>query len=172
MSYTAPERLRPDHDLSEFDCNVESLNDWLKRRAYANEQSGASRTYVVCASTHPNSTCVVAYYCLATGAIAIAQAPGNVRRNMPDPIPVMVLGRLAVDQSHQGQGLGQALLRDAILRTLQASEIVGIRAILVQAIDETAGKFYERFGFIRAPMDATLWMLRLQDARASLESSG
>ena len=167
MGYSPPERLNAEHILDEFDCGIASLNDWLKQRARNNEQSGASRTYVVCEDSSKVSN-IVAYYCLATGAVIAREAPGRVRRNMPDPIPVMVLGRLAVDQNHQGQGLGRGLLRDAILRTLQAAEIAGIRAILVHAIDEAAGQFYQRFGFMEAPVGERVWMLRLSDARASL----
>src|SRR5207244_1748363 len=108
----------------------------------ASQESGASRTYVVCSSNR-----VVGYYALANGAIAHNQVTGRVRRNMPEPIPVMVIARLAIDEAYQGRGLGAALLRDAILRTLQAAEIAGIRAILVHAISEEAKKFYERNGF-------------------------
>src|SRR5438552_9518261 len=115
---TPPEKLTPEHDVDGFECGVPSLDQWLKKRALANQQSGASRTYVVTAKGR-----VVAYYALATGAVDCAAAPGRVRRNMPDPIPVMVLGRLAVDQQYRGHHLGSSLLRDAILRTLQAADI-------------------------------------------------
>src|ERR1700690_2617217 len=97
---SAPEKLRFDHDLSEFDSGEPVLDDWLRRRARQNEESGASRTYVVCVGKR-----VVAYYTLAVGAIAHAQAPGRIRRNMPDPVPAMVLGRLAVDKTHHGCGV-------------------------------------------------------------------
>src|SRR5690349_14611123 len=138
-----PEKLSSDHDLSQFQCGEPPLDDWLKRRALQNEERGASRTYVVCMGKQ-----VVGYYALAVGAIAHVQASGRVRRNMPEPIPVMVIGRLAVDVTTQGQGLGAALLRDAILRTIQAAEIAGIRAILVHAISEPAKRFYEKSGFV------------------------
>src|SRR5438046_955407 len=127
----APEHLTPQHDVEAFDSGVAALDDWLRRYALANEQTGGSRTYVVCAGGR-----VVGYYALATGAVAHASATGRVRRNMPDPIPVMVLGRLAVDRGIQGRGLGEGLLRDAILRTIQATEVAGIRAILVHAISD------------------------------------
>src|SRR5258708_6015959 len=120
---TQPERLSPDHDISSFDSGVPLLDDWLKRRAIGNEESGASRTYVVCAGGR-----VVGYYALANGAVAHTEVTGKVRRNMPGPIPVMVLGRLAIDRAFHGRRLGAGLLRDAILRTLQAAEIAGIRA--------------------------------------------
>src|SRR2546428_9932959 len=138
---TPPEKLAPDHDILSFDCGVPQLDDWLKRRSLANEESGASRTYVVYASRR-----VVGYYALATGAVAHSEVTGKVRRNMPNPIPVMVLGRLAIDRAYQGRRLGAGLLRDAIFRTLQAAEIAGIRAILVHAISEDAKQFYERSG--------------------------
>ena len=137
----APEHLSAEHDLSTFESGIPALDDWLKRRALANEDSGASRTYVVSANGK-----VIGYYALATGAVILHAATGRARRNMPDPIPVMILGRLAVDKAHQGQGVGRALLRDAILRTLQAAAIGGIRAILVHAISEDAKRFYERCG--------------------------
>ena len=120
---------------------------------------------------HP-TTCaggrVVGYHALATGGVAQAQAPGRVRRNMPDPVPVMVLGRLAVDQAYQGRGLGAGLLRDAILRTLQAAELGGIRAILVHAVSEDAKRFYERQGFVVSPVDPMTLMITMADARKAL----
>ncbi len=140
---SAPEKLRANHDLSEFDCEEPSLNHWLRRRALQNEESGASRTYVVCAGQQ-----VVGYYALAVGAVALLEAPGRVRRNMPDPVPVMIIGRLAVHKDFQGRKIGPGLLRDAVWRTLQAAEIAGIRAILVHAISEQARRFYEECGFV------------------------
>ncbi|MEZ4557406.1 MAG: GNAT family N-acetyltransferase [Caldilineaceae bacterium] len=122
-SLTAPALLDEQHDLMPFSCGEAELDDWLKRRARANQSSGASRTYVLAAQDR-----VIAYYALAGGAVIAREAPGRVRRNMPDPIPVIVLGRLAVDRAWQGQGLGTAMLRDAVLRTLQAAEIIGVRA--------------------------------------------
>ena len=160
---TAPEKLTPEHDVSAFDSGVPQLDDWLKRRALANEEGGASRTYVVCAGGR-----VVGYYALANGAVAQAEATGRVRRNMPEPIPVMVLGRLAIDQAYQGRRLGAALLRDAILRTLQAADIAGIRAILVHAISEDAKKFYERSGFSASPVDPMTLMITIADAEKAL----
>jgi GNAT superfamily N-acetyltransferase len=154
-----PEKLRADHDLSEFDCGEPVLNDWLRRRALRNEESAASRTYVVCAGRH-----VAGYYALAVGAVAHGEAPGRVRRNMPDPVPVMVIGRLAVHKDFQGKKVGPGLLRDAVLRTLQAAEIAGIRAILVHAISERARQFYEDCGFIPSPMDQTTLMITVAEA--------
>ena len=162
----APERLTSTHVVNEFDSGAPQLDDWLRRRALRNEAEAASRTYVV-GQGHR----VVAFYCLANGVVLQAGAPGRVRRNMPDPIPVMVLGRLAVDHRFQGRGLGGALLRDALLRTLQAADIAGIRAILVHAKDDRAKAFYERSGFLPSPIDPLTLMLPLKDARAALDIS-
>ena len=158
-----PEKLNSSHQIADFDSGNAPLDDWLKRRALKNELEGASRTYVLCVGE-----VVVAYYCLANGAVAQTAATGRVRRNMPDPIPVMVIGRLAVDHRWQGQGIGRALLRDAILRTLQAAEIAGIRAILVHAISEDAKQFYENCGFTASPLDPMTLMVKVNDAHASI----
>ena len=160
---SAPERLTPEHKVTEFDCGVAELDDWLRRRALGNEERGASRTYVVHAAKR-----VVGYYALANGAVAQETTTGKVRRNMPDPVPVMVLGRLAVDRAYQGRGIGRGLLRDAILRTLQASEIAGIRAILVHAISEEARQFYEKCGFVSSPVDRMTLMITMAEARVIL----
>ena len=161
-----PEKLTAEHDLSGFNSGEPVLDDWLRRRALQNEASGSSRTYVVCANKR-----VVGYYTLANGAIAHAQAPGKVKRNMPDPVPIMILGRLAVDKDFQGRGIGTGLLRDAVLRTVQAAEIAGIRAILVHAISETARRFYESHGFISSPVDPLTVMITVTEARKLLDQS-
>lgn len=135
---TAPAPLSADHDLSAFDCGVAALNDWLKQRAAKNE-SRFSRTYVVCEGDE-----VVGYYCIAAGAVERAAAPGKVRRNAPNAIPVSIIGRLAVSRSHAGQGLGADLLADALRRIAVASQSIGIGAVLVQAKDEAARLFYLR----------------------------
>ena len=160
---TPPERLSAGHDLAAFDCGEPALDDWLRRRALPNQESGASRTYVVCTARR-----VVGYYALAVGALAHAAAPGHIKRNMPDPIPVMVLGRLAVDRNYQAFGVGPALLRDAVLRTLQASEIAGIRAILVHAISPRAKRFCEHWGFVPSPADPITRMVTLAEAAKAL----
>ena len=154
-----PEKLSGAHDLSAFDCGEPVLNDWLRRRALQNEASGASRTYVVCAGRK-----VLGYYTLAVGAVAHAEAPGRIRRNMPDPVPVMVLGRLAVDKGAQGRHIGGGLLRDAVLRTVRAAEIAGIRAILVHAISGEAKRFYEGYGFVASPVDPLTVMIAVAEA--------
>lgn len=165
-SLSAPELLTDQHHCTGFSSGEPELDDWLFRRALPNQLSGASRTYAVTADQQ-----VIAYYALASGSVMAREAPGRVRRNMPDPIPVMVVGRLAVDQAWQGRGLGNALLRDAILRTLQAAEIAGIRAILVHALHEQAAAFYRHAGFLPSPINDTTLMLLLRDARASLENA-
>ncbi len=163
--FESPQPLRPDHELDDFDCGEPELNFWLQERSLQNENSGASRTYVVCET---GSKRVAAYYCLATGAVQRASAPGGVRRNMPEPIPVIVLGRLAVALTHQGCGLGRGLLRDAVLRTLQAADIAGIHALLVHALSDEACEFYKRWGFQPSPMDPNVLMIRLSDAKQVL----
>ena len=153
-----PSSLDEAHRLDAFDCGVDSLNDWLKRRARANQVSGASRTYVV---TDEEGR-VAGYYCLASGALALAQAPGGIRRNMPDPVPMAILGRLAVDRNWQGHGLGAALLRDAVERTRAASNILGIRGLLVHALSDDAKAFYERYGFVASPARPMLLVMSLK----------
>jgi GNAT superfamily N-acetyltransferase len=162
-SLSAPQPLTSEHDVSTFACTVPELNDWLRRRALQNESSRASRTFVVVGGGR-----VVGYYALATGAVAHALAIGRVRRNMPEPIPVMVLVRLAVDRAHQGTGLGSALLRDALLRTLAVAEAVGIRAILLHAISEEAKRFYVHHGFAESPVDPMTMMITLADVEKGM----
>jgi GNAT superfamily N-acetyltransferase len=158
-----PEKLSSKHDLTHFQCGEPALDDWLRRRALQNEESGASRTYVLCSGNR-----VVGYYALAVGAVAHADAPGRVRRNMPDPVPVMIIGRLAIDQTIQGQSIGPALLRDAVLRTMQAAEIAGIRAILVHAISDRAKSFYEKWGFVSSLVDPMTLMITVAEAQKAL----
>lgn len=153
-----PERLRSDHDVSAFDSGAPDLDDWLKRRALQNDASRASRTFVVTAGGR-----VVGYYALATGAVSRERATGKVRRNMPEPVPVMVLARLAVDREHQGSGLGSALLRDALVRTLRVGEMAGIRAVLLHAVSEDAKGFYLHHGFAESPVDPMTLMITLAD---------
>ncbi|WP_026871940.1 GNAT family N-acetyltransferase [Inquilinus limosus] len=163
MTVSAPEPLAPHHDVEAFGSGVESLDDWLKRRALKNQATGASRTFVACDDRR-----VLVYYALASSAITIDAALGRFRRNMPDPIPVVVLGRLAVDQSQQGQGLGRALMRDAGLRVIQAADTIGIRGMIVHALSAEAKVFYERIGFEPSPLDPMTLMVTLADLKASL----
>jgi GNAT superfamily N-acetyltransferase len=157
---SSPEKISKEHDFSSFNSGEPVLDDWLRRRALANEDRGASRTYVVRSEQR-----VVGYYSLAVGAIANADAPGRVRRNMPDPIPVMVLGRLAVDKDFQNRGIGPGLLRDAVLRTVQAAEIAGIRAILVHALSQTAKRFYLKHGFVECPISPMTLIIAVAEAK-------
>lgn len=162
MTIAAPEPLTGQHDTLAFECGVESLDHWLKRRALKNQATGASRTFVACERAR-----VLAYYALASSAIAVDKAGGRFRRNMPDPIPVVVLARLAVDRSRQGQGLARALVRDAGLRVLQAADTIGIRGLIVHALSQDAMAFCERVGFEPSPLDPMTLMITLADLNAS-----
>lgn len=158
MKLTAPMPLTEQHVTEGFSCGTDSLDLWLKRRSLKNQIQGASRTYVVCDGVR-----VVAYYALASGAVTMTDAVGRFRRNMPDPIPVVVLGRLAIDQSLQGQGFGRALVRDAGMRVIQAADAIGIRGITVHALSDDAKAFYEKIGFEPSPLDPYLLMMTLPD---------
>jgi GNAT superfamily N-acetyltransferase len=162
---SAPVLLTAAHVLEPFDCGEPILDDWLKRRALSNHMNGASRTYVMA----DNDGRVFGYYALAAGAVSHKDASSAVRRNMPDPIPVLVLGRLAVDVACQGRQLGAALLKDAVNRTYAVAQQAGIRALLVHALGERAKAFYEGYGFQVSPSNALTLMLRL-DLR--VEASG
>lgn len=161
---TAPERFSERHQTADFDSGAASLDEWLKRRAAANQASGASRTFVVC-----DDDGVVAYYALASGAVASAGAPGRFRRNMPDPIPVVVLGRLAIATTHQGRGLGRALFQDAARRVMQAADAVGIRGLLVHALSDQARAFYLRLGLEPSRIDPMVLMVTLADLRRACD---
>jgi GNAT superfamily N-acetyltransferase len=150
--------LGASHLLDDFDCGEAMLDDWLKRRALSNQQSGASRTFVVA----DENGRVRGYYALAAGAVSHQLATSGVKRNMPDPLPVMVLARLAVDRRAQGLQLGAALLRDAVLRAVAVSRNAGVRALLVHALHEKARQFYEHHGFQPSPTHPMTLMLRLR----------
>lgn len=154
---SSPTLLTADHQRHDFACGVDALDDWLKRRALSNQLSGASRTYVV-----TDESRVVGYYCLASGAMALNHAPPALKRNMPDPVPMAILGRLAVDFAWRGRGLGVALLQDAVLRTLRAASIVGIRGLLVHALSEPAKAFYQHHGFVASPTQPMTLILSLK----------
>jgi GNAT superfamily N-acetyltransferase len=157
LQLSAPLPLTANHGVDSFECGETSLNDWLKRRAMTNQLSGASRTFVV--TDHAGR--VYGYYALAAGALSHQAATGSIRRNMPDPIPVLVLARLAVDQQAQGIKLGAALLQDAVNRAQGVAQNAGVRALLVQALHERARQFYEHYGFQPSPLHALTLMLRL-----------
>jgi len=157
---STPSRIDESHDRSGFDCGVLSLNDWLARRALGNERRGASRTYVVCENTQ-----VVGYYSLTSGSVNRSEAPKPLQRNMPDQVPVILMGRFAIDQDYQGLGIGRELLRDAIFRVLSAAEIIGVRAILVDAISLRAKGWYVAQDFDESNFDAMKLYLPLERAR-------
>jgi len=163
VSLTAPEPLTEQHDVTLFQSGVETLDQWLKQRALKNQISGASRTFVACDGNR-----VAAYYALASGAVAVEAASGRFKRNMPDLIPVVVLGRLAVDQALHSKGLGRALVQDAGRRVLQAASAIGIRGMLVHALSDEAKAFYERVGFDPSPLDPMMLMATLADLQAAL----
>ena len=162
MQLRSPKPLTASHRLDDFECGEALLDDWLKRRALTNQSSGASRTFVV---TDANSR-VRGYYALAAGAISHPLATSGVRRNMPDPVPVIVLGRLAVDREAQGLHLGAALLQDAVNRAVAVSHDAGVRALLVHALHDRARQFYEHYGFQPSPVHPMTLMLRLSRLKA------
>ncbi len=163
VNLSAPIPLSVEHNLAAFSCGEPSLDNWLRQRALKNEALGASRTYVVCAG--PNFTDIAGYYSLAVGSIEQQFTPGAIRRNMPQPIPVMLLARLAVERRYAGHGIGTGMLQDALLRTLQAADIAGIRAMLVHALSDRAATFYRARGFVPSPFDPRVLFLGLNFVR-------
>lgn len=161
LHLSIPQPLAASHILDEFTCGEASLDEWLKRRARTNQVSGASRTFVV---TDQDGR-VHGYYAMAAGAVAHQAATSRVRRNMPDPVPVMVLARLAVDHRAQGIKLGAALLQDAVNRAVAVSQNAGVRALLVHALHDRAKQFYEHYGFQASPQHPMTLMLRLNAAK-------
>lgn len=160
---TAPQPIADRHDLASFDCGKPPLNDWLQRHALKND-GFASRCFVVCEGVQ-----VVGYYALAAGSVGPDEVPRALRRNMPRPIPVLVLGRLAVDRRHHGRGIGPGLLKDALRRALSVAENVGARAILVHAIDREVVSFYTQYGFKAFPDEELTFFLPIEEVAASLE---
>ena len=163
MTIAAPVLLDASHWLDGFDCGEPTLDDWLQRRAAGNAESGASRCYIAC-----DGAKVIGYYALAAGAVAQSAATGKFRRNMPEPIPVIVLGRLAVDRSAQANGIGRALFRDAGMRVLQAASIVGVRGLLVSAISDKAKAFYVALGMVESPLNERVLMMTMKELQVSL----
>jgi GNAT superfamily N-acetyltransferase len=160
---SAPEPLAPHHRVDAFGSGEPALDEWLKRRANANQVSGASRTFVVC-----EVDVVVAYYSLASGAVTLAEAPGRFRRNMPNPIPVVILARLAVAETHHRKGIGRALVQDAGRRVEPAADAIGVRGLIVHALSVDAVTFYRTLGFDPSPLDPMTPMITLADLRASM----
>lgn len=163
MMITSPELLTEHHQVDSFNSGDSGLDQWLKNRALKNQLTGATRTYVVCDRLR-----VVAYYALASGAVTVNESLGRFRRNMPDPIPVVILARIAVDHAMQGKGLGRALVRNAGQRVIQAADTIGIRGIIVHALSKEAKAFYEKLGFEPSPLDLMMLMVTLADLKASL----
>lgn len=160
---TPPGPIRVDHVLSNFDCGEFTLNEWLKKRALKNHMTGASRCFVVCSDTN-----VMGYYSLSAGAISHEAAPKAMRRNMPNPLPVLLLGRLAVDRRFHNRGIGQALLRDAMLRAVNVSGDAGVFALLIHALSDQAKQFYLSRGFVESPLQAMTLMMTIETVRAIL----
>jgi GNAT superfamily N-acetyltransferase len=161
---SAPEPIRPDHRLDTFDCGVPALNAWLQRRAHPNEFSGASRTFVV-----TDGEVVIGFYSLASASVLHSHATGKVKRNMPDPVPAVLLGRLALDKRWQGRRLGLSLLQDAVLRVVGAAETVGVRVILVHAKSDDAKRFYMQYGFRESPLEPMTLIMTVAETRRMLE---
>ncbi|TGY87814.1 GNAT family N-acetyltransferase [Marinicauda algicola] len=165
QSFSAVQKLDASHDVDGFDCGKEPLDRFLQRHALVNQKAGSAQTYVVCRGEQR----VAGYYSLAVGAVEHAEAPGRVSKGLArHPIPVMLLARLAIDRAEQGKGLGKALLKDALLRTAQAADIAGIRALLVHAKDDEARAWYEQFDFEPSPTDPYHLFLLMKDLRALL----
>lgn len=163
-SLRPPELLTEDHDVSVFGCGKAPLNQYLKRYALANQQNEISRTYVATRDKR-----VVGYYTLTFGSVSHDEATAKIKAELPQyPIPIILLARLAVDQKEAGKGLGKGLLKDALLRTVQAADIAGLRAMLTHAKDEEAKQFYLRYGFEESPIQPLTLMLSIKDIRASL----
>jgi predicted N-acetyltransferase YhbS len=162
-SLTGPEKLARHHELEAFSCGVESLDHWLKRFARTNQQSDLTTTYVV----HRNNR-VVGYYSLTAGSVNRQDAALRVAKGAPNhPIGVVLLARLAVNEPEKGTGLGRALLKDALVRSASAADIIAVRAVLVHALNEEARRFYMRFDFEPSPVDPLHLMLLMKDIRAS-----
>lgn len=159
--YSLPRPIAEDDDTASFDSGEPSLDEYLRRRALANHVQGASRCFVTC---HDGR--VVGYYALASASVQHGDVAGKVRRNMPDPVPVILLSRLAVERKEQGSGLGKNLLRDAILRSVEAAEMIGVRALLVHALNDNARAFYTHFDFEPSPSDPLHLLLLIKDAAA------
>ncbi|TPW75068.1 GNAT family N-acetyltransferase [Schumannella soli] len=165
-SFEPPRAIVAGDRFVTFDCGRQPLDEWLRSRALRNEVTGASRTFV---TVERDSGDVAGYYCLSAGSLALDEAVGRVRRNMPSPIPIILIGRLAVDRRFAGRGLGASLLQDAVLKGLEASRIIGARAFLVDALDDSAESFYRKFGFeLMPPSSKRAMYLLVADAEATV----
>ena len=158
---TPPSPISADHILGGFECGEPSLNEWLKRRALKNHISGASRCFVIC-----HGADVIGYYSLSAGAIRRESVTKAMRRNMPDPLPVLLLGRLAIDRRYHNQGLGRALLRDVMIRAVNVAGDAGVFALMVHALSQQARRFYLSRGFVESPLQPMTLMMTLTTARS------
>lgn len=158
--------ITPNIELADFDSGELFLNEWLKKRALKNNAAGASRCFVLC-----NGNSVIGYYSLSAGAISHETAPEAMRRNMPDPLPVLLLGRLAVDKRYHNKGIGQALLRDALIRAVNVSGNAGVFAILVHALNDQAKQFYLSRGLVESPLQPMKLIMTIETIRSILAES-
>jgi GNAT superfamily N-acetyltransferase len=163
LDFTPPAPITADQELADFNSGEPSLNEWLKKRAFKNHVSGASRCFVLCAGAN-----VIGYYSLSAGAISHETAPKPMRRNMPDPLPVLLLGRLAVDKRYHNQGIGQALLRDAMLRAVNVAGDAGVFALLVHALSDQAKQFYLSRGFVESLLQPMTLIMTVETIRSIL----
>jgi len=155
----APEPLAPRHRVDGFKCGVDSLDQWLQTRARANSAAGASRVFVA----YDESDAVIAYHSLSTGSILRRTVPRARRQGTPDPVPVLLIGRFAVAVAHQGKGIGRSLLQDALQRCLRLLDEVAFMFVLVHPVDDTADRFWRRFGFTPAPTEEPMLLLPIAD---------
>jgi len=158
--YSGPKLLTSEHVLAGFDCGKPALNSWLLRRALGNQSSGTSRTWVV---TEGDAGRVVAFYASSTASILRSSAPKRFGRNQPEELPAILLGRMAVDAKHKGNGLGAALLKHFVIKAIEVAGTVGVRLLLIHAKDEEAKTFYRHFGFIESPVDPLTMMMLLEE---------
>lgn len=163
LDFTPPSPITANLELVNFDSGESSLNEWLKKRAFKNHSTGASRCFVLCVGAT-----VIGYYSLSAGAISHEAAPKVMRHNMPNPLPVLLLGRLAVDKRYHNQGIGKALLRDAMLRAVNVSGDAGVFALLVHAISDQAKQFYLSRGFVESPLQAMTLLITIETIRSIL----
>ena len=166
LKLSLPEPISSDQLVDDFDCGELSLDHWLKKRALKNQASDASRCFVIC-----DGRSVIGYYSLSAGGISHEAAPKAMRRNMPDPLPVLLIGRLAIDMKYHNQGLGRALLRDAMLRAVHIASDTGVFAIMVHALSEQAKRFYLSSGFVESPLQPMTLIMTLATVRAVFAES-
>jgi GNAT superfamily N-acetyltransferase len=163
LDFTPPSPITAGQELASFDSGEASLNDWLKKRALKNHAAGASRCFVLCAGE-----VVIGYYSLSAGVISHDALPKAMRRNMPDPLPILLLGRLAVDRRYHNQGIGQGLLRDAMLRAVNVAGDAGVFALLVHALSDQAKQFYLSRGFVESPLQSMTLFMTIATIRSIL----